>query len=75
MKTCTKCKTEKPLDECFVDRSKKSGHTLRCKQCIGDHYYQNVESVLQYHKEYYNRNRAEILKYAKEYREAQNRII
>jgi hypothetical protein len=33
-KTCCKCKVEKPLSDFYVDRSKKDGHTGRCKQCM-----------------------------------------
>lgn len=33
MKTCTKCGVEKPLTEFWRDRSKKHGHSARCKVC------------------------------------------
>ena len=33
MKTCCKCKTEKPLSEFYKNKSKKDGHGTECKQC------------------------------------------
>ena len=33
MKACTKCKTEKPLDEFYVDRRRKDGRQPWCKAC------------------------------------------
>lgn len=34
MKLCTSCKQEKPLTEFGTDKSKKSGLTVRCKECM-----------------------------------------
>lgn len=37
MRVCTKCGTEKPLDEFHRDVSARQGHSLRCKECARDH--------------------------------------
>jgi 5-methylcytosine-specific restriction endonuclease McrA len=33
-KTCTKCGEAKPLEEFYVDRRSKTGHTSACKVCV-----------------------------------------
>jgi len=33
MKVCSKCKSEKPIDEFFRDRTKKDGRNTQCKVC------------------------------------------
>lgn len=33
MKTCSKCKKEKPVNEFFKNRSNKDGHDCQCKKC------------------------------------------
>jgi len=33
--TCSKCKVEKEVSEFYKDRTKKSGHSSRCKICEG----------------------------------------
>lgn len=33
MKTCTKCKQEKPYSEFATNKTKKDGHNYDCKQC------------------------------------------
>ena len=34
MKTCSKCKADKPLSEFYNDKHQKNGKTCRCKVCI-----------------------------------------
>ena len=36
MKTCSKCKVEKPFAEFHRDKTKKDGFDYRCKSCIAD---------------------------------------
>ena len=33
MKTCTKCKIEKPFEAFYKSKAKKDGHTPHCKEC------------------------------------------
>ena len=49
-KTCSKCKTEKPLTEFYKDKTKKNGHRSACRPCI------NAER-----KAYYEANREKIM--------------
>ena len=44
MKTCTRCKTEKPLSEFYADNRRKDGKLSRCKTCKN-------EMLRQYRKE------------------------
>ncbi len=45
MKTCSKCKTEKPLVEFTKNKAKKDGHNGYCKKCqakyLKEHYQKN----------------------------------
>jgi adenylate kinase family enzyme len=34
MKTCTKCKIEKPFEDFYKQSTTKDGHTTACKECI-----------------------------------------
>ena len=36
MKTCTKCKIEKPLSEFYKGISYKGGFNTKCKKCFED---------------------------------------
>ena len=44
MKTCTRCKTEKPISEFYADNRRKDGKLSRCKTCKN-------EMLRQYRKE------------------------
>lgn len=49
MKTCTFCKTEKPLDLFHKDKSRADGLRNRCKSCVSaymaDHYTRNADRI------------------------------
>lgn len=34
MKTCSRCRTKKPADEFYPDKSKKDGRHTACKECV-----------------------------------------
>jgi hypothetical protein len=56
MKTCYKCKEEKPLTEFSLDPSRKDGYTNRCKSCkkiySQTQYVKNGENLKIKNKEY-----------------------
>ena len=43
MKTCTKCKIEKPLKDFGNEKRVKDGKQARCKECTKEYYRQNRE--------------------------------
>lgn len=53
VKTCTKCCTEKPLEEFHRAASTDDGHTYRCKECAREWYLSNREKVLAQRREYW----------------------
>jgi len=48
MKTCTKCKTEKPLDEFGKLKSSKDGKQYYCKECRKKYIINNKEKINKY---------------------------
>jgi hypothetical protein len=58
MKTCTKCKTEKPLERFSIARGK---HITQCKDCVNERsakwYEQNKERALANNKEWFEANK------------------
>lgn len=83
MKTCTKCKTEKPKAEFNKHKKNKDGLQSHCKQCRHDHYTDNAEAIiaktrarysvksveiLAQKREYYLNNKEDIDSYQREYR-------
>lgn len=46
MKTCYKCKKEKPLSDFCKDRSSKDGLNSKCKSCRRKYYLENRERIL-----------------------------
>lgn len=67
-KTCSKCKTEKPVEEFYKNRTRRDGLTYMCQPC---HLSVSQRSP-GYMKEYYQRNKDKALEYGRVYRE-QNR--
>jgi hypothetical protein len=57
MKTCTKCKAEKPATEFWPDRRRASGLMSRCKVCKTDDARHYRASRPGYHKDVYARSR------------------
>jgi 5-methylcytosine-specific restriction endonuclease McrA len=74
LKTCSKCKIEKPLTEFHKDRSTKDGHMCACKLCDKArkkaYYEANREKIKAHKKAYYEANREKISARKKVYREA-----
>jgi hypothetical protein len=80
MKTCSKCKKEKEIEEFYLDKKCKDGFKNRCKTCLNNHQKEweknNVDKRKEYQKEYqkkYVKNNIDKIKdyrkeYAKEYR-------
>ena len=52
IKTCTKCKTEKKLNDFGVDKASKDGFLSQCKLCRQKYRLENKKYFAVYHKEY-----------------------
>ena len=57
MKTCSKCKETKSLDEFSMDKSRKDDRQPVCKLCNNKYWKENREWLLKKHAEYNKRNR------------------
>lgn len=57
MKTCTKCKTEKPFTEFSTDKQKKDNFCSRCKACASAYRHKNRERIAKCQSDYYAANR------------------
>ena len=76
MKTCSKCKVEKPLSGFNKHSSNKDGHQYQCKECRKEtnrksfqkRYAANNEKFLDYYKNQYWENREKRLEVQKNYR-------
>jgi len=71
MKTCSKCKIEKSVEEFHKQKASKDGLYYQCKECAKAankaHYQANREDLLEYRKAYRQENREEIRGYKKIY--------
>lgn len=71
MKTCSRCKIEKHIEEFFNVAASKDGKTAACKQCTIDsqkvRYEKNKRAILDKQREYYQRNKARIIARTKQY--------
>lgn len=65
MKKCTKCKTEKSLENFYFDKKKKKHYSM-CKICYLENY---KETRKRYRKKYYHNNKEELIKSVKKWRE------
>ena len=75
MKTCTKCKTSKPVNEFTKDKSKKDGLYSQCKPCHKEYYKLNLNKVTSRVAAYTNLNKEHINNYKKNWYKANaNRI-
>ena len=78
MKPCTRCGTEKPLDEYHRDKRSSDGRVSRCKTCTLAYHVEyrarteTKERVTEYNRKYYAEHRETLLKLNAEYR-AENR--
>ena len=71
VKTCSKCKIEKPFDEFIKSKSTKDGLSYRCKSCDKEYRQKNKE----YFKEYRNKNKERHKEYDKKYRQKNKKRI
>ena len=70
MKTCSKCKEYKPLDQFSANNKKKDGKQSNCKECVKEHYKANKDKIKECVKEYKKANKDKIKEYHKEYKKA-----
>jgi hypothetical protein len=76
LKTCSKCKEEKPRSEFQKNKIRKDGLCYQCKQCRKQHYKENVEKIRQYRKQHYKENIEKIRQYRKQhYKENKEKIL
>lgn len=70
MKTCSKCKVEKPFSD-FNKGKDKYGLHIWCKQCYKqwahEYYLKNKNAIDEQHRKYHRENREKILKKQREY--------
>ncbi len=71
MKTCYKCKIEKPLDDFYNLSSSKDGKQYNCKECRRKEYQKNREK----NNKYYEKNKQKKKEYQKQYREKNKQKI
>ena len=71
-KTCTRCKTVKPLDDFYVNRKAKDGRQSQCRPCTKAYgakwYAENRERLLDYHAKYRAENRERRTAYGAKWR-------
>lgn len=71
MKTCSKCKKEKPISEFSVRKRSKDGHYVWCKDCAKNYqaawYLENKDKIDEKHREYHREHREERLAYSRAY--------
>lgn len=67
MKTCSKCKEEKGLDEFSLNKGGKHGRHSKCKCCVNIYRVENKAKIARRKKEYYEINKDDILAKRKEY--------
>lgn len=69
MKTCTRCSTEKPLEDFDRNKRKRDGRDPSCKACAKAYREANRVRILANKAEYYKANRGRILDYLSEWRD------
>ena len=69
MKTCSKCKEYKPLDQFSADNKKKDGKQAHCKECVKEYQKDNIDKIKEYVKEYYKDNKEYYKEYYKDNKE------
>ena len=68
VKTCTKCKVEKDIEEFGNCRSNKDGKNYKCKLCMDEYNADNKERTNKNRRQYYKDNKDKIKKYADKYK-------
>jgi len=56
LKTCSKCKTEKPFEQFSKKKGAKDGLMSKCKVCMKEYYEENKEKIIEQNKKYYQEN-------------------
>lgn len=57
MKTCTKCKVEKEVNEFGRLKQSKDGYRFYCKMCVKEERLKNSENIVEYRKQYAIKNK------------------
>jgi len=70
LKTCSKCKIEKPLEAFSKQKEKKDGHRSHCKECVRAKYVANAEEVKAKRRAYVEANKEAVYARNQAYREA-----
>jgi hypothetical protein len=60
LKTCSTCRTEKPLEGFVRDAGRPDGRYTRCKDCSREYYQQNSSQIRATNQEYREKNRARV---------------
>ena len=72
MKTCSKCKEEKPFSEFYKNRTRKVGYQSYCKACSRErhksYYEKNKDLFRERHRKYYQENKERKNEYNRKYR-------
>lgn len=66
-KVCSKCKRELALSCFSVNKSKKDGLCINCKECQKKYYKRNKKLRIEYSKQYREDNKESISEYQKQY--------
>lgn len=74
-KICSKCSTEKPLDEFHKSSDSKDGRYPSCIQCKKAYHQQYYQENKDKFKQRYEENREEMLEKARVYREENRELI
>lgn len=69
MKTCTKCKIEKPESEFSRHANKKDGLQTQCKKCVSEYRSANSKKIAEQKRRYREENRERVSEYERKYRD------
>jgi len=76
MKTCSRCKKQKPKEEFSKAKCSSDGFAHWCKKCHKEYRRENKEKLIEWARKYRQKNPEKMLKYQREYhRKNKDRII
>lgn len=79
MKTCSKCKEEKPFSDFSKNRSRKDGFYYYCKACVKEsfksYYKKNKETIIERQRKYRQENKDLIRERHRKYRQENKDLI